>query len=90
MTNIEALNEKIAELEARAQAQDALLKSLLTSFLIRGTLLRAELQPLVETAKEMAGTVHNVRVCAALDAFAKELPGYEQSRMGPYQDDHDH
>lgn len=90
MSNVEELTWKVEQLEARLDAQSELMKSLLTTFIIRGTLLRAEIQPLIDTAKEMAANQGKKSALEALDAFGQDLPGYQQSRMGPHEDDHDH
>lgn len=90
MSNVEELTWKVEQLEARLDAQSELMKSLLTTFIIRGTLQRAEIQPLIDTAKEMAANQGKKSALMALDAFGQDLPGYQRSRMGPHEDDHDH
>ncbi|MFM1815339.1 MAG: hypothetical protein RLZ98_2034 [Pseudomonadota bacterium] len=83
--------ERIAVLEARVGALDSLLKSVLTTFVLRGMLSRADIQPLINTAEEMLGDhPDRSRIADELDRIGQDLPGYQRQRMGPQQSDADH
>ncbi len=83
--------ERLAALEARVEALSSLTKSLLTTFVLRGTLFKADMQPLIDTAAQMLEeNADKARVVAELDRIGAALPGYQRARMGPEQSDADH
>ena len=93
MTDLKDDGERIAELEARVEALSSLLKSLLTTFVLRGTLFKADMDPLISTAEEMlADGADKARVSAELERIGRDLPGYQLARTGPQPSDaeHDH
>jgi hypothetical protein len=81
----------IADLEARVAAMSALVKSLVTTLMLRGLLNRAEIAPLIADAEALMATA-GPGAKAELDSIRAELPAYLREAMGsvPDQDDHDH
>ena len=82
----------IADLEARVAAQSALVKSLLTTLMLRGLLTRAEIAPLIADAEAQIAAATGPAAKAELRAIHDDLPAYLREAMGPMpdQDDHDH
>ena len=77
------------ELEARITALSALVKSLMTTLMLRGLLTRAEIAPLIADAEAvMAGAGPAAK--AELRAIQADLPAYLREAMGPVPDDDDH
>lgn len=77
------------QLEARVTAMSALVKSLLTTLMLRGLLTRAEIAPLIAEAEAvMAGA--GPAAIAELRAIEADLPAYLREAMGPPPDDDDH
>ncbi len=84
---------RVRELEGQVEALNSLLKSILTTFVIRGNMSKADIGPLIDTAAEMlADTPQRDLALAALRDMERDLPGYQRSRMGPGPDPdvHDH
>jgi hypothetical protein len=80
-----------AELEARVAAMSALVKSLLTTLMLRGLLTRAEIAPLIADAEALMGTgAGAVTARSELRAIEADLPNYMREAMGPPPDDDDH
>lgn len=80
-----------ADLEARVAAMSSLVKSLLTTLMLRGLLTRAEIAPLIADAEALIGSA-GVTAKAELQAIEADLPSYLREAMGPPPDegDHDH
>ena len=80
-----------ADLEARVAAMSALVKSLLTTLMLRGLLTRAEIAPLIADAEALM-TSAGPAARAELAAIHADLPAYLREAMGPLPDadDHDH
>ncbi len=78
-----------AEFEARLSAMSALVKSLLTTLLLRGLLTRAEIAPLIADAEALMGTGADAAK-TELRAIEADLPGYMREAMGPPPDDDEH
>lgn len=77
------------DLEARVTAMSALVKSLLTTLMLRGLLTRAEIAPLIAQAEAvMSGASPAAK--AELRAVQDDLPAYLREAMGPAPDDDDH
>ena len=74
--------------EARIAALSALVKSLLTTLMLRGLLTRAEIAPLIAEAEALMGAGEAGR--AELRGVAADLPAYLREAMGPVPDDDDH
>jgi hypothetical protein len=76
--------------EARITALSAMLKALLTSLVIRGTLNKADIAVLIDESLAMTPGAPGVK--SELMTFRKELPAYLREAMGPIpdEDDHDH
>lgn len=83
---------KLAELEARLAAQSALIKSLLTTLMLRGLLTRAEIAPLFADAEALMAASSGSAAKGELGAIERDLPAYLREAMGPApdEDDHDH
>jgi ElaB/YqjD/DUF883 family membrane-anchored ribosome-binding protein len=69
----------------------ALVKSLLTTLMLRGLLNRAEIAPLISDAEKLI-TSSGSAAKDELAAVAADLPAYLREAMGPAPDadDHDH
>ena len=82
----------IADLEARIAAQGALVKSLLTTLMLRGLLTRAEIAPLIADAEALMKAATGPAARAELQSIHDDLPAYLREAMGPIPDegDHDH
>lgn len=83
--------QTIADMEARVAAMSALVKSLLTTLMLRGLLNRAEIAPLIADAEALMAT-GGPAAKAEFDSIRSDLPAYLREAMGPEpdQDDHDH
>lgn len=83
--------QSIADMEARVAAMSALVKSLLTTLMLRGLLNRAEIAPLIADAEALMAT-GGVAGKAELNSIREDLPAYLREAMGPAPDpdDHDH
>lgn len=83
---------RIRDLEARVEALSSVMKSMLTTFVIRGIMSKADIPALLESAGEMLQEGEGrARVWAELNAIGETLPGYQSQRMGPFDpNDHDH
>lgn len=77
------------DLEARVTAMSALVKSLLTTLMLRGLLTRAEIAPLIAEAETLMASA-SPAASAELRAIQDELPTYLREAMGPAPDDDDH
>jgi len=80
----------VAELEARLAALSALIKSLLTTLMLRGLLTRPEIAPLVAEAEALMTGGAGAAGRAELHSVQDELPAYLREAMGPPPDDDDH
>ena len=82
----------LADLEARLVAQSALIKSLLTTLMLRGLLTRAEIAPLVADAEALMAASSGSAAKGELGAIERDLPAYLREAMGPAPEegDHDH
>ncbi len=78
-----------ADLEARVAAMSALVKSLLTTLMLRGLLTRAEIAPLLSDAEALMDAA-SPAAKAELRAIHADLPAYLREAMGPPPDDDDH
>jgi hypothetical protein len=67
----------------------ALVKSLLTTLMLRGLLTRAEIAPLIAEAEGLIGDSGRAG-SAELRAVEADLPAYLRKAMGPVPDEHDH
>lgn len=83
--------QAIADMEARVAAMSALVKSLLTTLMLRGLLNRAEIAPLIADAEALMAT-GGTAGHAELNSIRADLPAYLRAAMGPAPDpdDHDH
>ena len=83
--------QSIADMEARVAAMSALVKSLVTTLMLRGLLNRAEIAPLIADAEALMAT-GGAAGKAELNSLRTDLPTYLREAMGPEpdQDDHDH
>ena len=83
--------QSIADMEARVAAMSALVKSLVTTLMLRGLLNRAEIAPLIADAEALMAT-GGAAGKAELKSLRADLPTYLRAAMGPEpdQDDHDH
>jgi hypothetical protein len=90
-TGDQASPQTIADMEARVSAMSALVKSLLTTLMLRGLLNRAEIAPLIADAEALMAT-GGAAGKAELDSVRADLPVYLREAMGPAPDpdDHDH
>ena len=88
----DATEPTLAVLEARIAAQSALVKSLLTTLMLRGLLTRAEIAPLIADAEALIAASTGPVAKAELRAIHDDLPAYLREAMGPAPDpdDHDH
>lgn len=77
------------ELEARVAAMSALVKSLLTTLMLRGLLNRAEIAPLIADAEALM-QASSPAAKAELRSIHADLPAYLREAMGPPPDDDDH
>lgn len=77
------------QLEARVTAMSALVKSLLTTLMLRGLLTRAEIAPLIAEAEAVMSSA-GPAAKAELRAIEADLPAYLREAMGPPPDDDDH
>ncbi len=77
------------DLEARIAALSALVKSTLTTLMLRGLLNRAEIAPLVAEAEKLMTSSRPAGV-AELASVQSDLPAYMREAMGPVPDDDDH
>jgi hypothetical protein len=94
MSTEDATGDKVAtlaELEGRLAAQSALIKSVLTTLMLRGLLTRAEIAPLIAEAEALM-TASGAAAKAELGSIERDLPTYLREAMGPApdEDDHDH
>jgi len=82
----------LADLEARVAAQSALIKSLLTTLMLRGLLTRAEIAPLVADAEALMASASGAAAKAELKSIEGDLSHYLREAMGPAPEegDHDH
>jgi hypothetical protein len=78
-----------AEMEARIAAMSALVKSLLTTLMLRGLLTRAEIAPLIADAEALMGA-GAATARSELRAIEADLPNYMREAMGPPPDDDEH
>ena len=78
-----------AELEARVAAMSALVKSLLTTLMLRGLLNRAEIAPLIADAEALM-QASSPAAKAELRSIHADLPAYLREAMGPPPDDDEH
>ena len=67
----------------------ALVKSLLTTLMLRGLLTRAEIAPLLADAEALMGA-SSPAAKAELRSIHADLPSYLREAMGPPPDDDDH
>lgn len=76
--------------DARITALSSMLKALLTTLVIRGTLNKADIGALIDESIVLTGGDPSVK--AELASFRRELPAYLREAMGPEpdEDDHDH
>ena len=83
--------QAIADMEARVAAMSALVKSLLTTLMLRGLLNRAEIAPLIADAEALMATGGTAGQ-AELNSIRADLPAYLRAAMGPAPDPdyHDH
>lgn len=79
----------LADLEARLAAMSALVKSVLTTLMLRGLLTRAEIAPLLADAEALMQS-SSPAARAELQSIQRDLPGYLREAMGPEPDDDDH
>ena len=86
-----ATPQSIADMEARVAAMSALVKSLVTTLMLRGLLNRAEIAPLIADAEALMAA-GGAAGQAELNSIRADLPAYLRAAMGPEpdQDDHDH
>lgn len=82
-------NSSPADLEARVAAMSALVKSLLTTLMLRGLLTRAEIAPLLADAEALIGA-SGPAASEELRSIKSDLPAYLREAMGPPPDDDDH
>lgn len=84
-----SIDVRIAELETRVAALSALIKSMMTGFMIHGLLTKAEIAPLIAEAEALMKTGAGKDELARLQA---DLPAYMRERLGPAPDpdEHDH
>lgn len=77
--------------DARITALSSMLKSLLTTLVLRGTLNKADIGALIDESLTVAGSDHPA-IKAELLSFRRDLPAYLREAMGPEpdEDDHDH
>jgi len=82
----------IADLEARVGALSALIKSLLTTLMLRGLLTRPEIAPLVAEAEVLMAATAAPAAQAELRSVEEQLPAYLREAVGPApsDDEHDH
>lgn len=82
----------VAELEARVAAMSALVKSLVTTLMLRGLLTRAEIAPLIADAEALMAPSSGPAAKAELASIRDDLPAYLREAIGPAPDpdDHDH
>ncbi len=79
----------VADLEARIAAMSALVKSLLTTLMLRGLLNKAEIAPLIADAEALIGP-GGAAAKDELRSIQNDLPAYLREAMGPAPDDDDH
>ena len=77
------------QLEARIGAMSALMKSLLTTLMLRGLLNRAEIAPLIAEAEKLI-VKSGPGAAEELASIRADLPAYLREAMGPVPDDDDH
>jgi hypothetical protein len=85
--------DRLAAIEARMTALSALMKSVISTFMIHGLLTRAEIAPLIEQAEALMRPMTSPAAAVAeLAAVEKELPQYMRANLGPPPDpdEHDH
>jgi hypothetical protein len=82
-------NERILRLEARLDAMSTLIKSVLTTLMLRGVLTKPVIdQILTDSAHAVEGS--NASAVTELQALRDDLPAHLRAAMGPPPDDDDH
>ena len=78
-------------LDGRVDALSAMVKSLLTTLVMRGILTKADIPTLVRECEAMLGD--NAAAAAELHAIQNDMPSFLRAAIGPAPDpdeDHDH
>jgi hypothetical protein len=87
MSDQETLNDRVARLEARANALDSMFKAVLTTFVIRGIIFKADIPALLKDAAALLpDDKTREQAWRELDAIAQDLPNYQRAAMGPGPD----
>ena len=79
---------RITRLEARLEAMSALVKTVLATLVLRGTLTKAAVDEILAEAKSALGDADGGEIAAV----ARDMPAVMREAMGPApdEDDHDH
>jgi hypothetical protein len=78
----------LKQLEARVEAMSTMIKTVLTTMVMRGILTRADVQAILHDSEQaLAATPQAVGEVAAV---REELPHYLRTAMGPPSDDDEH
>ena len=79
---------RIAALEERVEAVSSMIKSVLTTLMLRGLLTKATVDEVLNESKAVIGPGH-AQAAAELDHIKEDLPHYMRHAMGPEPDEDD-
>lgn len=82
---------RIAALEERVEALSGMVKSVLTTLMLRGILTKETVAEVLKETRSAIPTGHS-KAAAELEHIKEDLPHYMRHAMGPVsdEDDHDH